>query len=144
MLLQERKSLDFQKTFDFFLTFYRLTKLISRAIQIIMKTAYRQNVLRPGQIFEQKNVLFRHFLENFDHKMRFWRALPLKISIYWRQIRRWNNFKAGQPKMDFIKKVAKGGSFGSSGGRIHPQRKANLPPPPPSPQSAPDHDHAGT
>ena len=32
---------------------------------------------------------FGHFLENFDRKKSrfFWRALPLKVSIYWHRMR---------------------------------------------------------
>ena len=49
-----------------------------------------QNFLRRRQIFEKtvKKAVFGHLLENFDQKIAFfWRGLPLKVSIYWRQRR---------------------------------------------------------
>ena len=48
------------------------------------------NFLRRRQIFEKtvKKAVFGQFLKNVDKKIAFfWRALPLKISIYWRRRR---------------------------------------------------------
>ena len=41
-----------------------------------------------GEVKTVKKAIFGHFLKNFDKKIAFfWRALPLKVSIYWRQRR---------------------------------------------------------
>ena len=45
---------------------------------------------RPNCFSEKtgQKAVFRHFLKNFDKKIEFfWRALPLKVSIYWHQRR---------------------------------------------------------
>ena len=77
---------DFQKNFENFvdLFFFRSTKLIFRALLFWL------NFLRRRQIFEKtvKKAVFGHFLKNFDKKIAFfWRAVPLKVSIYWRRRR---------------------------------------------------------
>ena len=55
--------------------------------QSTVLTLFWQNFLRRRQIFDKtvKKAVFGHFLKNFDKKIAFfWRALPLKVSIYWR------------------------------------------------------------
>ena len=51
------------------------------------KTLFWPIFLRRRQFLKKqvKKAVFGQFLENLDKKTRFfWRALPLKISIYWR------------------------------------------------------------
>ena len=69
---------DFQKIFN---------QLIFRALPKHCLSLFWPLFVRRRLNFE-KNGVFRHFLENFDQKMRFFGARsPLKISIYWRQRR---------------------------------------------------------
>ena len=69
-----------------------------------------QNFLRRRQIFEKKTVkkgVFRHFLENFDQKIAFFRrALPLKISKV---------FSGRSAKSGFLKKTQRGDPLGWQG-----------------------------
>ena len=83
----------FQKkleNFDDLFFFFRSTKLIFRALPKHCCAPISAKFLRRRQIFEKtvKKAVFGHFLKNFDKKSRFfWRALPLKVSIYWRRRR---------------------------------------------------------
>ena len=68
--------------------------------------------------------IFGHFLENVDKKMvSFWRALSLKVSIYWSQRRLEKNSRVGRPKMDFWKST--------EGTKVPLGRQGVRPPPPP-------------
>ena len=75
---------------------------------------FLQNFLRRRQIFETNSQKSRFWalFEKLWQKNRvfFWRAFPLKVSIYWRPRRLKKNFRVGRPKLDFWKSI-KGGTL---------------------------------
>ena len=80
-------GLDFQKNFQ---NFDDLVQNFSSSPKAVFYPYFGKSLLRRRQFFEKtvKKAVFGHFLKNFDKKIAFfWRALPLKVSIYWRQRR---------------------------------------------------------
>ena len=74
---------DFQKNFENFVSFSDFPKALKRP-------CFGQILCAASKILRKKDqkILFRHFLENVDQKIAFFRrALPIKISIYWHQRR---------------------------------------------------------
>ena len=77
---------DFQKIFEKILT----NKLIFRfpsSSKALKGPCFCQIFCAAGKFLKKqvKKAVFRHFLKNVDKKIVFfWRALPLKVSIYWR------------------------------------------------------------
>ena len=102
--------------------FFRSTKLIFRALPKHCFAPILAKFSAPQANFwknSQKSRFWALF-EKFWQKIAFfWRALPLKNSIYWRR-------SVGQKGIS--EKVSKGGPFGSAGGRI-PEEGASAPPP---------------
>ena len=55
--------------------------------QSLKSPCFGQIICAAGKFLKKqvKKAVFKHFLKNFDKKLAFfWRALPLKGSIFWR------------------------------------------------------------
>ena len=56
-------------------------------------------------------AFLRTFWKILTKQLRFRRALPLKISIYWLRRRFWKNFRVTQPKMNISKEYKRAKSL---------------------------------
>ena len=89
------------------------------------RKALKRRCFWPTLKNRSKKSLLGIFWKIWTKKLHFLaRAPPLKVSIYWRLKK---NFRAGRPKLDFLKST-KGGPFWSAGGRIPEGVKASAPP----------------
>ena len=81
----------FQKNFENLVYFFEVDQIdFPSSLKALQRPRFRQNFCAEGKMWKKhdnKDVI-KPFLENFDQKMAFlWRALPLKISIYWHRRR---------------------------------------------------------